>query len=165
MAKRLLVPTLLLWLSACGAATAPVPENPSISAPSDPLQVARAYFLALDAGDTERAGGLFAEDSSIFETGGVEGSWAHYLEHHLAPELQAVQSFATRLGESTAETSRDHSLAWVAWPVEYDIQLTEGRRIESAGTVTFVMALEDGGYRIRHLHWSSRRRKPSPTGH
>lgn len=44
----------------------------------------------LDASGTEE---LFAADSEIFETGGVEGSYANYLSHHLAPELAEFKSF------------------------------------------------------------------------
>ena len=38
--------------------------------------------------------------------------------------------------------------------------VTGDRTIESKGTVTFVLTRGDEGLRIRHLHWSSRR-KPS----
>ncbi len=52
-------------------------------------------------------------------------------------------------------------MAFVAWPIEYDIELRDGRMIESKGTVTFVLVKQDGEFRIRHLHWSSRKRPPS----
>src|SRR5688500_16670243 len=44
----------------------------------------------LDATGTER---LFTPDSQIFETGGDEGNYANYLEHHLRPELAEFKSF------------------------------------------------------------------------
>ena len=37
---------------------------------------------------------LFTSDSKIYESGGSEGNYAHYLEHHLEPELKEFTSFA-----------------------------------------------------------------------
>ncbi len=42
---------------------------------------------------TEGTFELFTEDSKVFESGGVEGSYAHYIEHHLGPELGHFKSF------------------------------------------------------------------------
>ena len=122
----------------------------------DAIAVARAYFQAMDRGDLDAAGALFATESSIFERGGVEGDWAHYRTHHLGPELDGISSFKTTLAEPEVQASRDRSLAFVAWPIEYRIELKDGRVIERAGTVTFVMARHGKAYKIRHLHWSSR---------
>ena len=63
-------------------------------------------------------------------------------------------------GTPEVETSGDRTMALVAWPIEYKIALKDERLIESRGTVTFVLTGEPGKYRIRHLHWSSRRKKP-----
>ena len=54
------------------------------------LQQYKAAIEQLDARGTER---LFAADSVIFETGGVEGNYANYLAHHLTPELGEFKSF------------------------------------------------------------------------
>jgi hypothetical protein len=93
------------------------------------------------------------------ETGGVEGSWANYRSHHIGPELASIDTFKTTLGEPDSFTSKDGSMAVVTWPIEYRIRLKDKRLIESRGTVTFVMVGEDDDYRIRHLHWSSRRKR------
>lgn len=44
----------------------------------------------LDAAGTKK---LFAEDSQIIESGSVEGTYAQYLDHHLAPELNEFKTF------------------------------------------------------------------------
>ncbi len=126
---------------------------------SDAIEVCRAYFEAMDDSDLDAAGKLFAEESLIFETGGVEGSWKTYREHHLGPEIDAILSFETSLGEPEAMSSKDGSMSFVAWPIEYHIKLEDDREIDSRGTVTFVLLVEDDVVRIRHLHWSSRRIK------
>ena len=123
-----------------------------------PTAVARAYFAAMDSSDLDAAEALFASESSVFERGGVEGDWAHYRAHHLGPEIDGVSSFETTLQEPEEGQSDDATMAFVTWPIEYRIELKDERVIESRGTVTFVLVREDGRYRIRHLHWSSRRK-------
>ena len=50
----------------------------------------KAALERLDASGTEA---LFSSDSMIFESGGDEGTYAHYLAHHLKPELAEFRSF------------------------------------------------------------------------
>jgi hypothetical protein len=128
-----------------------------IHAEVSPTDVARDYFLAMDAGELDDAEALFAKQSSIFETGGAEGTWDHYREHHIGPELDAFESFETTLGDPEEDRSTDGSMAFVAWPIRYRIELKDQTVIESKGTVTFVFVKDDDKYRIRHLHWSSRK--------
>lgn len=144
----------LFVLFACTAIAA---VNGQTAQPA-PVDVTRSYFEAMDRKDLNAAEALFAESSSIFETGGEEGDWAHYRDHHIGAELDAFVRFETRLGEPETESSADGTMAFVAWPIEYHIELKDGRTIDSRGTVTFVLVREEGGFRIRHLHWSSRRK-------
>ena len=125
-----------------------------------PRVVAAAYLSALEASDLDGAGALFAQDSSVYESGGVEGTWQHYREHHLAPEIDAIDSFSIVRQEPEIGQSEDGSMAFIAWPIEYTIELSD-RTIHSKGTVTFVLVREEDEYRIRHIHWSSRRAPPS----
>ena len=130
----------------------------SASEVDSPTAIARAYMEAIEAGNLDGAEALFAVESSIFETGGVEGDWKHYREHHIGPEISHIKSFETTLGEPEEESSADGSMAFVAGPIEYRIELDDDRVIESRGTVTFVLVREGDAYEIRHLHWSSRRK-------
>ena len=126
-----------------------------------PTEIAAAYLEAMESGDLEAAEALFAPKSSVFESGGQEGDWQHYREHHLGPELAQIKSFSVSRGEPEVEESQDGSMAFIAWPIEYRIALEDQRVIESIGTVTFVLVRGDDGLRIRHLHWSSRKQKPA----
>ena len=129
--------------------------------PDTPTGIADAYLEAIEDSDLDRAEALFADESSVFESGGVEGTWQHYREHHIGAELEELASFTIAKGDASEEESADGSMAFVAWPIEYTIELKDGRVIESRGTVTFVLVKEDGQFRIRHLHWSSRRKPPA----
>ena len=128
------------------------------TAEASPVDVARTYFEAMDRKDLAAAEALFAASSSIFETGGDEGDWAHYRDHHIGAELDAFVLFETSLEEPETEASADGTMAFVAWPLEYHIELKDGRKVDSRGTVTFLLVREEGEFRIRHLHWSSRRK-------
>lgn len=157
--RRLLAVLAILLVAGIGSAD----DSP----PSTPLDVAAEYFSAVEAGDLDRAEALFAEDSLIFESGGVEGDWANYRAHHLGAEIDAIESFEIRRGESPqVAVAEDGSLAAVAWPIEYTIELAAGETIESRGTVTFVLvhAAAGHGYRIAQLHWSSRRVRRDADG-
>lgn len=123
-----------------------------------PTEVARRYFQAMDRKDLEAAEALFAQKSSIFESGGEEGDWAHYRAHHIGAELDAIERFETTLGKPEEEISADGAMAFVAWPIEYHMALRDDREIDSRGTVTFVFIRSSEGFRIRHLHWSSQRK-------
>lgn len=124
-----------------------------------PTEIARSYFEAMDRKDLDAAEALFAKKSSVFESGGDEGDWAHYRAHHIGAELDAIVRFETTLGKPEEEISADGAMAFVAWPIEYHIALRDDREIDSRGTVTFVLVRSDDGFRIRHLHWSSRRKQ------
>lgn len=149
------------WILAVALAAAPLAAqtgNRGTGAPTSPTEVASAYLDAMDTADLDRAESLFAKESSIFEAGGEEGTWKHYREHHIGPELAEFSSFKTTKGKPEEEVSADGSMAMVAWPIEYRMALKDGKTVESKGTVTFVLVREGDAYRIRHLHWSSRKK-------
>ncbi len=151
---------VLVAFSGVVSAEAPAAERGATEG-QGALEVAAAYLEAMESSDLEAAGALFAPNSSIFESGGQEGDWQHYREHHLGPELGQIKSFKVSRGDPESEESQDGSMALVAWPIEYRIALEDERIIERLGTVTFVLIRGDDGLRIRHLHWSSRKPKPS----
>ena len=132
------------------------------AASDGPAKTAGRYLDALESSDLDGAGRLFSATSSVFESGGQEGDWARYREHHLGPENGEIKSFKIRRGEFETEASKDSSMAFVTWPIEYRIDLKNGKVVESRGTVTFLLVKEKGDYRIRHLHWSSRRKPAAP---
>ena len=152
-------PLAVLFIGLVGCGGAAVSQESPLTQPSrTPVEVATTYLDAMESGDLDAAEALFASQSSVFESGGEEGTWQRYREHHIGPELAEFETFTITRGEPESQTSQDGSMAFVAWPIEYRIQLHDGRTIESHGAVSFVVELEGAEYRIRHLHWSSRRK-------
>lgn len=152
------------WLLLVAVFALPAASARAEESPKTPIEIAAAYLAAMETSDLDAAEALFAADSLIFETGGVEGTWREYRDHHIGPELDAIESFVMTHAPPTARKSADGTMAFVAWPIEYTINLDDGRLIQSRGTVTFVLENHGHHFMIRHLHWSSRKRPAQSAG-
>ncbi len=107
----------------------------------------------LDAKGTEL---LFTADSKIYESGGVEGSYAHYLEHHLGPELKVFKSFT--FSDYKADVKVDGGYAFATETYNYIIVLAkDNSEIKRKGVATSVLKKIDGKWKIMVSHSSSRK--------
>lgn len=120
------------------------------------LQRYKAAIERLDARDTER---LFGTDSTIFETGGVEGDYAYYLAHHLTPELAEFKSF--RFSNYKIEVRFIGPVALATESYAYRIETKKGEVAERLGVATSVLTKIGGSWKIRSMHNSARRPKAS----
>lgn len=151
-----MVPSPFISIAVVGAVLFAAPKtNPSKAA----TKVARTYFAALELRDLDRAESLFASVSSVFENGKSEGTWGEYRAHHLGPEIGNIKKFDIELQSHSAVHSADGTLAFVEWAIAYRVTLRSGRHLKRDAVVTFVVAKETNVYRIRHVHWSSRKGK------
>ncbi len=108
---------------------------------------------ALDATDTEM---LFAENSAVFESGGVEGTYSNYLDHHLGPELKEFKSFT--FNDYEISVMVDLPFAFTTETYVYKIVLADdGREIEQKGVATSILKKTDGIWKIIQTHTSARR--------
>lgn len=98
---------------------------------------------------------LFTADSQIFESGGVEGTFAHYLEHHIGPELAEFSEFSFR--DHKTEVRLDGPFAFATESYIYRIVIkSDGKVIEKRGVATSVLKKTPEGWRIYISHSSSR---------
>ncbi len=141
--------------------TEPAPASSSATIPLDAADVAAVkqvlstYKAGLQALDVSGLTGLFTTDSEIFESGGVEGSFARYLEHHIGPELHEFKEFSFRDYVVSVRVEGDHAFATETYI--YRITLKEdGRVIEKRGLATSVLQRTSAGWKIRLSHSSSR---------
>ena len=113
------------------------------------------YLWQLSAtGDKAKALSLLAPDAVILESGGIE-SRAEYASHQLPEDIEfekAVSSTRGALQVTVSGTS-----AWTAATSTTHGQF-KGRAINSAGAESIVLTKRDGVWRIRSIHWSSRKR-------
>lgn len=117
----------------------------------------RGAIERLDARGTER---LFAADSAVFENGGVEGTYANYLAHHLGPELGHFRSF--RFSDHQLNLWCHGDVAVATETYNFRIERAEGEPIVRRGVTTSVFHRTGRDWRIVNMHGSSR--APRPAG-
>jgi uncharacterized protein (TIGR02246 family) len=151
-------------LAAAPLAAHPEHGPPPPSAPADPaaaevqairsvLAQYKAAIERLDARGTEQ---LFTANSAIFETGGVEGTYANYLAHHLGPELHEFKAFKFSdykvdvhlLGPAAAHAIETY---------KYRIDTKKGEVHERLGVATSVLKKENGRWKVVMMHNSGRK--------
>jgi ketosteroid isomerase-like protein len=167
---------LLLTIAAAALAAQPLAAHPEEAhAPAAPKMTAaqrahhadeaavrtvlaryQAAVERLDARGTEK---LFAADSAIFETGGVEGNYANYLAHHLTPELGEFKSF--KFSNYKVDVRLEGPLALATETYNYRIETKDGTIAERLGVTTSVLKKIGGQWKILVSHNSGRKPKGS----
>jgi uncharacterized protein (TIGR02246 family) len=136
------------------AAHDPKAHEAEVAAVKAVLAQYQAAIERLDATGTER---LFAPDSAVFETGGVEGTYANYLAHHLGPELKEFKSF--KFSDYKADVRFEGPVALATETYKYRIETREGTIAERLGVTTSVLKKIDGSWKILVSHNSGRKPK------
>ncbi|PTX13096.1 uncharacterized protein (TIGR02246 family) [Pontibacter mucosus] len=120
--------------------------------------VLSSYKEAIEALEACNTANLFAKDSKIFESGSVEGTYSHYLDHHLAPELNAFKSFT--YSDYKVDVQVDGAYAFATETYMYTIVLAkDGSTIKKKGVTTSTLKKNNGKWEIVSLHNSSRNTK------
>ncbi len=133
------------------AAATDVPEDAAAA-----VAVVERFSDSLAAGDLERAGAELAADVIILESGGAERSAAEYLSGHAKHDAEFLKAAHRKLLHRTAR--RSGNLAWVASESEIHSQ-KDGKPMVIASTETVVLTSTVAGWKIVHIHWSSRTKK------
>ena len=137
----------------CVAATAslaqeqePTPDEAAIRS------VVAGFKAALAAGDSTAAVGHLHPDLVVYEGGGAE-SLAEYRSGHLAADMEFAVAVETTVLEQGLILRPDMAL----WVSESESRGEfRGSTIDAHGTETIVLIPTDAGWKILHVHWSSR---------
>lgn len=143
-------------------ATAPKANSPSPAPSADSRDdvgavksVLAAYKQGLEQLDVSKLGHLFTADSQVFESGGMEGTFANYLEHHIGPELAEFSEFSFR--DYNVDVRLELPYAFTTETYIYKIVLKpDGRVFEKKGLATSVLKKTAAGWQIQQTHTSSR---------
>ena len=106
----------------------------------------------LDVSGTEN---LFTSHSSIFESGGSEGNYINYLNHHLVPELKEFRSF--KYNDYKVEVDLQGNYAFTSETYTYIIVLQNNTEVTRKGVATSVLQKIKGKWKIKISHNSSRK--------
>ncbi len=105
----------------------------------------------LDATGTEK---LFIADSTVFETGGVEGNYTNYLAKHLGPELRHFRSF--KFSDYKVDVRLEGPIALATETYSYRIEPKTGPVAQRRGVATSVLKKINGRWKILTMHNSAR---------
>jgi hypothetical protein len=138
--KANVVIILLFWIGGLGNALAePSRLDQDTMAV---LQALQSYNDAIQSLTTNGTFELFTDDAQVYEQGGVEGTYTHYVEHHLGPELAHFQRFTFSDYQAEAEIIGNTALATQTY--QYTIVTKAAadkpsRTIEKQGLATSVL--------------------------
>ena len=141
-------------------ATAQTSQAPGVAAMSPEAQEAakavEAFHAALAGGDGTAAAALLAEDALIFESGHAERSRAEYASHHAGADAAYAAAVPSRLTHRSGFVAAD-----TAWIVS-ESRATgtyKDKPVDRVTTETMILRKAAEGWRIAHIHWSSRAAK------
>ncbi len=128
-------------------------QNKEADAAKEVLKQYKDAVEKLDVSGTEK---LFTADSKIFESGGSEGNYAHYLEHHLGPEFKNFKSFT--YSNYKVEVQVDRNYAFATEVYNYTIIVAkDNTEVKRKGVSTSVLKKIKGEWKIMVSHNSSRK--------
>ena len=114
--------------------------------------VVDGFHAALAAGDSVGAFGYLHPDLVVYESGHAE-TLAEYRSGHLASDIE----FSRAVSFETARDAVVHGSDLSLYLREYRMKGTfRDREIDAAGVETMVLTPTPEGWKIRHIHWSSR---------
>ena len=138
----------------------PAPANPADSvvpeSAREPIAVVDAFQAALRAGDAARAAGYLDPGVVILESGGAEWSAGEYLAGHAKADAEFLK--AAKITQGPRSASVEGNLAWVASLAQFEAE-RDGEPLVIDGAETMVLRAGPDGWKILHIHWSSRTRK------
>lgn len=113
------------------------------------------YEAALTAGDSAKAVSLLADDLMVMEAGTIE-TRADYLAHHLGADIKA--SAGAKGNRTVLKVSLVGDAAYV---ITKTVRPGTGAQGSTGSELAELMVLSKtaGGWKIRAIHWSSRRRR------
>lgn len=155
--KRLILATALVLLAPAAVAHDRPFSTGSAQAVNDAaapaVAVVDAFHAALVSGDSEAVLALMTEDVMILEEGGAERSRDEYAGHHLPADMNFAAATTTEVTRRAAWVEGD--VAWVLTESR-TIGSFNDRTVNSLSAETMILHRGADGWRIRHIHWSSR---------
>jgi ketosteroid isomerase-like protein len=133
-------------------ATAPANGQETNAREAEVRAVVEGFKAALAAGDSTAALGYLHRDLVVYEEGRAE-SLTEYRSGHLAADMEFSAAVETTPVQQGVIVRSDMAL-WVSEGESRGV--FRGRTIESHGVETIVLVPTDAGWKILHVHWSSR---------
>jgi ketosteroid isomerase-like protein len=130
-------------------ACSPAPPNEQ-----DVTAVLESFYGAMKTGDTAAAMQVIAPDALFVESGRLE-TRDEYEKNHLPADIQFERQVNGVRGPMRVTFQGD--TAWVIATTDYEGTF-DGTPVNFVSAQLAVLTRETGDWRIRSIHWSSRRR-------
>ncbi|MCI4568905.1 DUF4440 domain-containing protein [Lysobacter sp. CFH 32150] len=130
------------------------------SATGSPEAAAKALHAALSSGDAAQVQALLDPEVLILESGGAERSRAEYAAHHLQADVEFLRHAKYVVQRQTGDRLGD--MAWVATESSIDGE-SNGQSVKLTSAETLVLRKSTDGWKVIHVHWSSRPRQDKHT--
>ena len=132
-------------------------QAPSVALMSSEAQEAAkavdTFHAKLASGDGAAAATLLAEDAFIFESGHAERSRAEYASHHAGTDAAYAAAVPSRLTQRSGFAEGD--TAWIV-SESRSTGTYKDKPVDRVTTETMILRKTAEGWRIAHVHWSSR---------
>jgi ketosteroid isomerase-like protein len=138
--------TIVVALTAC--APSPAPPNEA-----EVIAVVESFYAAIKKGDAAAAMDVIAPDAVFLESGRLE-TRSEYETNHLPADID-FESQVTGI-RGPMQVTFDGNTAWVIATTEYDGTF-EGSPVSFVSAQLVVLTRDSDNWRIRTIHWSSRR--------
>jgi ketosteroid isomerase-like protein len=129
---------------------APTPAAPN---ESEVTAVVESFYAAIKKGDRAAAMSVIAPDAVFLETGRLE-TRAEYEANHLPADIEFESQVNGKRGPM--RVTFDGNTAWVIATTEYNGTF-DGGPVNFVSAQLVVLTRGEGTWRIRTIHWSSRR--------
>jgi ketosteroid isomerase-like protein len=116
----------------------------------------KQFQSALYGGDFKGVTTSFSPDATIFENGQRESSLKVYLRSHLKPEMPTLRAAKRQILKQEIVEDETTAVVTTASIITF---LVAGKKRNFNSVETLHLAREGSGWRIKHVHWSS---KPIP---
>ena len=122
-------------------------------AAADAVKVVDAFSAAIKAAKLDEVGKLLDPKVLILESGSSERSRDEYLSEHAIADAAFMQAAQQQLRYRQAQIEGD--VAWVCTESMLH-SMKDGQMVMLLSTETMVLRKTEQGWKIVHIHWSSR---------
>lgn len=129
---------------------------PMSSEAQEAAKAVDAFHAQLSGGDGVAAAALLADDALIFESGHAERSRAEYASHHAGADAAYAAAVPSRLTRRNGFVDGD--TAWIVSESRATGKYKD-KAVDRVTTETMILRKTADGWRIAHIHWSSRATK------
>ena len=126
----------------------------SVAVLADATATVEQFHQALTAGERDKALKFLDDGVIIYESGHKEKSKAEYAAHHLDSDI----AFSREVARKVTSTQRiAHGDFETVLQENESSGSYKGKAVHLVGLETMLLKKTDDGWKIQHIHWSSRK--------